>query len=244
MQINYTIHDAIGIIELDNPPYNQLTSPIFLNPTDLDQFIKHEELKGIVIRGSGHNFCSGADRDSIEQQINNPVDFANSLNAGKEIINSIRSCPLPVVAAVQGSCLGAGLEIALACHFIFSSKNAMFGFPESGVQLMPGFGGTVLSGQRLNRKDILKLILSAELINGEEALKIGLVDQIFPGNQVLDQSIKYIKSLTADKDVHLIRTIMQSINNSESLPRDEALKIETENFIKLARQLDASETHQ
>ena len=243
MQINYSIQNEIGIIELENPPYNQLTSPIFLNQTDLNSFLNNEKLKGIVIKGSGRNFCAGADRDSIARQIKNPDDFKNLLDTGKQIINSIRSCSLPVVAAVQGSCLGAGMEIALACHFIFASKNAMFGFPESGIQLMPGFGGTVFIRNRLQRKDLIRLILSADLINGEEAVKIGLVDQIFPGNQVFEQSINYLNFLTANKEAHLIRTIMQSIHNSESLSRDEALKIETENFIKLARQLDTSDTN-
>ncbi|HEM48821.1 MAG TPA: enoyl-CoA hydratase/isomerase family protein [Caldithrix sp.] len=238
MQINSFIRDEIGIIELDNPPYNQLTSPIFINQDKLDTFLSNDVLKGIVIKGSGRNFCAGADRESIAQQIQNPDDFENLLNQGKQIIKSVQMCPVPVVAAVQGSCLGAGLEIALACHFIFASKNAMFGFPESGIQLMPGFGGSVFGTGRLSRKNMIKLILSAELINGEGALKIGLVDRIFTGSQVIDESINYLKSLTANKPVHLIRTIMQSIHNSEILSRDEALKIETENFIKLARRLD------
>ncbi|MEJ2544817.1 MAG: enoyl-CoA hydratase/isomerase family protein, partial [Calditrichaceae bacterium] len=149
---------------------------------------------------------------------------------------------IPVVAAVQGSCLGAGLEIAMSCHFVFASKNAMFGFPEAGIQLMPGFSGTVFSKNRLKRKDIIELILSTKLINGEEASKIGLVDQIFPGNALLAQSISYLQTLTVNKPAHLIRTIMQSINNSERLSRDEALKIETENFVKLAKQLDLADT--
>jgi len=163
------------------------------------------------------------------------------MDTGKNIISAIQQCPIPVIAAVQGSCLGAGLEIALACHFIFASKNAMFGFPESGIRLMPGFGGTVLSANRLRRHDIIKLILSAEMINGEEANKIGLVDKIYPRNRVTGQSIAYLHSLTADKPTHLIRTIMQSIHNSEVMPRNEALKMETESFIKLARQLNSSQ---
>ena len=242
MQINYSIHEEIGILELDNPPYNQLNSPIFINQDELDRFLSKEYLKGVVIKGAGRNFCAGADRARLSEQIKNPDDFSKLMDTGKQIINKIQSCPLPVVAAVQGSCLGAGLEIALASHFIFASKNAMFGFPESGIHLMPGFGGTVFSGNRLTRKDSIKLILSAEMINGEEAQKIGLVDRIYPGNQVIAQSIKYLQLMTANKPAHLIRTIMQSIHNSEYMPRDEALKIETENFIKLARQLDSSET--
>lgn len=240
MQINYSLQNEIGIIELDNPPYNLLRSPIFINPDDLEVFLSNADLKGVIIKGSGHNFCAGADRTILAEQIKNPDDFSKLMKAGKQIIDTIHLCSLPVVAAVLGSCLGAGLEIALACHFIFASKNAMFGFPESSIQLIPGFGGTILSGNRLRRKDIIKLILSAEMINGEEAQKIGLVDRIFAGNQILTRSIEYLQSLTANKPTHLIRTIMHSIHNSECLTRDKALQIETENFIKLARQLDLS----
>ncbi len=240
MQINYSFQNDIGIIELDNPPYNLLTSPIFINPDDLKEFLSNADLKGVIIKGSGHNFCAGADRTILAEQIKNPDDFSKLMKTGKQIIDTIHLCPLPVIAAVQGSCFGAGLEIALACHFIFSSKNAMFGFPESSIQLIPGFGGTVRSGNRLSRKDIIKLILSAEMINGEEAHKIGLVDGIYPGNQVFTRSIEYLQLLTDNKPAPLIRTIMQSIHNSECMTRDKALKIETENFIKLARQLDLS----
>jgi enoyl-CoA hydratase/carnithine racemase len=224
MQINYFIQDDIGIIELENPPYNLLTSPIFINQDELKAFLSNDDLKGVIIKGSGRNFCAGADQAILVKQIKYPDDFAKLMKTGK-----------------QGSCLGAGLEIALACHFIFASKNALFGFPESSIQLIPGFGGTVLSGNRLSRKDIIKLILSAEMINGEEAQKIGLVDWIYPGNQIFTKSIEYLKSITANKPNHLIRTIMQSIHNSECMTRDNALKIETENFIKLARQLDSSQ---
>jgi enoyl-CoA hydratase len=241
MQINYFIQDDIGIIELENPPYNLLTSPIFINQDELKAFLSNDDLKGVIIKGSGRNFCAGADQAILVKQIKYPDDFAKLMKTGKQIIDTIHLCSLPVVAAVQGSCLGAGLEIALACHFIFASKNALFGFPESSIQLIPGFGGTVLSGNRLGRKDIIKLILSAEMINGEEAQKIGLVDWIYPGNQIFTKSIEYLKSITANKPNHLIRTIMQSIHNSECMTRDNALKIETENFIKLARQLDSSQ---
>ena len=241
MQINYSKKNDIGLIELNNPPYNLLTSPIFMDPAELTQFIGDKSLKGIIIHGAGHNFCAGADRDILADQIKNPDKFSDLLKNGKKIIDIIHRSTVPVIAAVQGSCLGAGMEIALACHFIFASKNAMFGFPESGLHLIPGLGGTILIGNRLSRKDAINMILSAEMINGETALQIGLIDRIFPGKQVLEQSRNYLKSLTGNKPANLIRIIMQSIHNSESMTRSEALKIETENFIRLARQLDAPE---
>lgn len=241
MKINYYTQTNIGIIELDNPPYNLLTSPIFINPDELNEFLNNEQLKGIVIKGVGRNFCAGADQNILVEQIKNPNEFAKLMDTGKKNISIIHTSPLPVVAAVQGSCLGAGLEIALACHFIFASKNAMFGFPEAGLKLMPGLGGTVFSNGKLNRKHIINLMLSAELINGSEAHTIGLVDRVYPGKEIMAQSIEYLQSLTDNRSTHLIRTIMQSIHNSERMSRDAALKVETENFIKLARQLNKSE---
>lgn len=240
MKINYYTQADIGIIEVDNPPYNLLTSPTFINPDELNKFLNSKQLKGIIIKGKGRNFCAGADQDILAEQIKNPDEFAKLMDAGKNIINIIHSAPLPVVAAVQGSCLGAGLEIALACHFIFASKNAMFGFPETSLSLMPGLGGTVLSSSRLNRNHIIQLILTAEMVNGTEAQKIGLVDKIYAGKDVVNQAIVYLQTLTANRPINLIRTIMESIHNSESMSRDEALKCETENFVKLARQLDST----
>lgn len=241
MKINYFAESDIGIIELDNQPYNLLTSPIFIDPDELTEFLNNNQFKGIVIKGAGRNFCAGANPKILEEQIQNPDEFTELMKTGKKIIDMIQTAPLPIVATVQGSCLGAGLEIALACHFIFASKNAMFGFPESELKLMPGLGGTVLSGGRLSRKHIIKLMLSAEMINGIEAQSIGLVDQVHRGKDIVTKSIEYLQSITTKRPAHLIRTIMQSIHNSELMSRDEALKFETENFIKLARQLDSTE---
>jgi enoyl-CoA hydratase len=240
MQIIYSTREEIGIIELNNPPYNQLTSPDFINLTELSKFLNRDDIKGVIITGSGKNFCAGADLNILKDQIKDQSRFKKQMDGGKQIINMIYTSPIPVVAAVRGSCLGAGLEIALACHFICASKNAMFGFPETGLNLIPGLGGTVLS-RKINRSQMVSLLLSAQMINGEEAQKIGLVDRLYPTKDLITGTFEYLMALISDKPVELIKTIMQSIHNSEILSRDEALKYETKNFIKLARQLIESD---
>lgn len=236
MQLHFEITGSIGRIILDNPPYNKLTRPDFTDLDQLTDFLHSPTLKAIIVEGRGRNFSSGADPDSFADLFKNKSELRILFDRAGKILNSISFSPVPTVAVIKGSCLGAGLEIALTCHFRFAAESAMFGFPETSHSLMPGMGGSVLSQKLIGRGDLIDLILSAKMIGAEEAQQLGLVDNVAPAKEIGEKAVQYIESLT-DHPVELIHAVMQSIHNGRRLPEQEALAEEAKLFCKLATEM-------
>jgi enoyl-CoA hydratase len=220
-----------------NPPTNALVGPDFADKEELLAFFEDPELKAVILQGQGRHFCSGADPASFADGLRDNRFLQEALDKAKELLQIISFAPVPVLAVISGSCLGGGLEIALACHFRFAAKTAMFGFPECGHSLMPGIGGTVASKHLMARRHLIDLILSGRMIGAEEALQIGLVDFIGAGKTIEEEALRFLDSLIAGHSPKLIRTVMHSIHNGRRLPMDEALAEETRLFCELAHDL-------
>ena len=235
MSVEFSRNGAIGCIVMSNPPMNLFEVPDFTEEDSLESFFKDTTLKAVMIRGAGKHFSAGADLEKLKTLANCPEDLKRRMNAGKRLLNIIRFAPVPVLAVIRGSCLGAGLELALSCHFRFASRGAMFGFPESGLGLIPGLGGTVLLQETVSRKDAVRLILSGDMIGAEEALKIRLIDRTENTGNLEQTACEFLTQLTAKRSVELIHTIMAAMHNRTVLSRHEALQQETELFCALAK---------
>lgn len=233
MKLSYYKDHDYGKIILTNPPYNTLIHPEFEDLTRLKKFISSPELKGIILTGEGRHFCGGADLNKLNEQLKQK-SFTLMMNQGKKLLQVISQATVPIIAVIKGSCLGAGLEIALSCHYRFSSPNAMLGFPESEHGLMPGFGGTVFSDDLMKKQSTIDLILSGKIIRGDEAKEIGLVDELSASKIVEQKALDYLKYLTERRNPELIRAVMKSINNGSQLSKEKALKEETMLFYKIA----------
>jgi enoyl-CoA hydratase len=233
--LNYSISDSIGFIEISNPPYNSLPDPVFEDEKRLKEFFRTPELKAVIVKGRGRHFCHGADLDALKRGIQSNPDFPRLLDKGKKLLGLLSEATVPVAACIRGGCLGAGLELALSCHFRFAAGTAMLGFPEISLRLMPGFGGTQVNLPMLSRPRLMGLILSGRLVSGEEALSLGIVDATAPLRDIEKKTIDFLQSLVADRSPQLIRSIMQSIHYSRLLPRQEALRRESELFFQVAK---------
>lgn len=237
MQLRFEIQDNLGWIILDNPPHNSLKHPVFADKDHLRSFLKKSEIKGVIVRGSGRHFSSGADPETFPQLLSSPDTFEGLLNEAKELLSIISLSTVPTVAVICGSCLGAGLEIALSCHFRFAAESAMLGFPETSHSLLPGLGGSVTSGKILAKNHMIDLILSGRMIRADEAKEIGLVDNIGAKKEVEKMAIQYLQMLTENHSPELIRAVMQSIHNSSQMSEPEALAAESKLFCKLAQNI-------
>ena len=165
MKLNYDIREGIGYIAMENPPQNALTRPDFEDPAVLERFLDDAAIKGVVLSGAGRNFSSGADLEALRKmRAEDPAAARAALNRGKDLLQKIRRAPVPVLALIRGSCLGGGLEIALACHFRFASANAMLGFPEAEHGLLPGMGGTRAVWRELGTAGAMSLVLSGKMV--------------------------------------------------------------------------------
>jgi enoyl-CoA hydratase len=234
MKLQFHRSGSLGYITLANPPYNELLSPAFENRETLEKFLASPELKAVMVTGEGRNFCAGANKEKLaELHTKDPAEVARVMNEGKALLRTLWAATIPVTAVIRGSCLGAGLEIALACHFRFASANAMLGFPEIEYGLMPGLGGTISAVRTVRYASVVELMLSGKMIRGEEAHAMGLVSACVPTKDLEGTAADFVASMVERRDADLVRTIMSSIQNADALSDEEALKRETQLFCRL-----------
>jgi 3-hydroxyacyl-CoA dehydrogenase len=183
-------HDGIAVLSIDNPPVNALAHPV--RASLLEAVIAAERDAGIaaiVIRGTGRHFVGGADIREFDAEPRAPL-----LN---DVLLAVEGSSKPVIAAVQGSALGGGFELALASHYRFAAENASFGFPEIRLGLLPGSGGTQRLPRLIGAADALKLMLTGEPIPCARALALGIVDRLGTGSDFLADALVYARQLVA-----------------------------------------------
>ena len=231
--VNWERQGDVGILSISNGKENYLNQPDFIDLDQLKKWSKEENLKGIIIRGIGRNFSAGANIENLQELAKDQNILSDKMNKGKEILDFIDDLNIPVIAAINGVCFGGGLEIALACHIRVASERALFAFPETNHGLIPGLGGTYRLTQLVG-KGAYEIILNADMMNAEEAKKIGLVNHISELKDSFELASKKLQNMIKDRSVELIHSVMQAINNAKKMNREDALKAETELFCKLA----------
>lgn len=232
--ISWRKEGSVGVLTIENPPENYIAEPEFLPLSCLSDWTSDTELKGILIQGEGRHFSAGGDLNHLLRISSSVQDIVQRMNAGKETLKYLRSLHLPLVAAIKGVCFGGGLEIALACHIRFCSDNALFAFPETGNNVIPGYGGGYFSSRAVGMQKAISLILSGEVITSVEALRIGLVDRIFSKEEVFARAMTLLHRMTHDRPRDVIMSVLETMENYDQLPFDEASRRETELFAKLA----------
>ncbi|HPS28058.1 MAG TPA: enoyl-CoA hydratase/isomerase family protein [Bacteroidales bacterium] len=226
---------CISVLKINSPPQNYLKSPSFISKELLYNIADDQEIKGIIITGTGRHFSAGADLENLFELVKYPDILKQEMTAGSELLEQISELKIPVIAAINGVCWGGGLEIALSCHIRFASAKALFAFPEINSALLPGLGGIVRMVKESGTFAAIANVLSGEIFDAEKALKLNVVHQLTEEN-VLEYSLKYLNSLLESKPKKVIVSIMQSIHNAYKLPLHEALHEETLMFCELAEE--------
>jgi enoyl-CoA hydratase/carnithine racemase len=226
--------DGIGTLVLSNPPHNSLDQPRFAERSELGQVLDRPGQKALIIRGDGKHFSHGADLEKLREQLRAP-GFQDEMDRGKELLALIADAPVPTLALVRGGCFGAGLEIALCCHFRFAASSALLGFPEVELGLIPGFGGPLFLDGVAARRTAVDLLLSGRMIGAAEAHALNIVDRVCPGAALEKQARDFLRGLVGKRTVSQVRAVMESIRNARRLPLAEALRRETQLFMEVAR---------
>ena len=233
-QTGWEIKDDIGILTLTAPPQNFLADPEFIPLELLRELTRVETLKGILISGQGKHFSAGGDLENLFRLAGSEEVLRARMKAGNNLLTYLESLNLPLVAAIRGICFGGGLEIALACHIRICSENAVFAFPETNHNIMPGLGGTHRLPAITGTGNAMQMILGGDMINAEEALELGIVDQVVSKDDLLTHSFGLLYKMTHDRPVPVIRSVMQALRNAETLPAEDAIREETRLFCELA----------
>jgi len=225
--------DEYGILSISNGRENYLSTPDFIKLDDLKRWTSEENLKGIIIKGVGRNFSAGADLNHLVRLAKDEKILEEQMKKGKEILDFIENLNIPVIAAINGICFGGGLEVALACHLRIASAKSLYAFPEINHGIIPGLGGTYRLS-KLVGKGTYEILLNGDMINAEEALRLGVLNYITESKDALDLAIEKLENMTKDRSIEVIHSVMKAIKNADHLAKDEALKKETELFCKLA----------
>ena len=232
--ITWEIRDNIGILTLNNPPENYLDRPDFLPINILKQWTLDEGLKGVLVCAGGKHFSGGGKLENLFKMIRANEDVSARMEAGKSVLDHLENLNIPLVAAIQGICFGGGLEIALACHIRICSENALFAFPEINSGILPGLGGTVRVHELIGFPASMKMILGGDMINAGEALELKLIDYVTTKSGLFDHAFSLLKKMTYDRPLDVIHGVMQALQNSRKLSRQEAMLQETRIFCELA----------
>lgn len=227
--IKYETEDRIALLIIDRPKaLNALNSSVL---EELDQAIDAvdlQEVRALIITGSGEkSFVAGADIAEMNN-LTKEEGFAFA-KKGNDIFRKIESLPIPVIAAVNGFALGGGCELSMACDIRLCSENAVFGQPEAGLGITPGFGGTQRLARIIGIGRAKELIFSTSNIKADEAYRVGLVNHIYPVEELLPQAKKLAAKIAANAPI-AVRNCKKAINDGLQTDIESAIVIEENLF--------------
>jgi 3-hydroxyacyl-CoA dehydrogenase/enoyl-CoA hydratase/carnithine racemase len=187
--IKVEVNQGVAILRLNNPPVNQLSKPFVEEMRDaLVAAYGDNEVKAVILTGTEKNFIAGADITEIQQVKERDFIFPLVMENNR-FLNSIEQGPKPVIAALNGNCLGGGLEIAMASHYRIAAKGIQVGQPEVQIGLIPGAGGTQRLPRLVGLPDALKMIATGQPISSEEGLEKGCLDEVVPPESLLEKAL-------------------------------------------------------
>jgi len=223
------VKGAVEVITIDRPQALNALNPEVL--ADLKAAIEAVDLKSIrciVLTGSGEkSFVAGADIGAMSTMTKAEGEAFSKL--GNDLFLQIESFPIPVIAAVNGFALGGGNELAMSCDIRVCSDNAMFGQPEVGLGITPGFGGTQRLARLVGMGMAKQLVYSAFNVKADEALRIGLVNAVYPQAELMENVLKLATKIASNAPI-AVRHCKQAMNEGIELPIDKAVAVEEKLF--------------
>jgi enoyl-CoA hydratase/carnithine racemase len=225
-------------VEIDNAPLNLLTQTVRRTLGDVFlQLEKDDDVRVVVFGSAQESFCAGADLKEFPLRFDPIVARAHGENAHRMVL-ALTSLRKPVIAALNGNCMGGGLELALGCGFRIASADAKFALPEIKRGVWPGTGGVFLLERLIGPSYARRLLLTGETLGGEEALKIGLVDAVVAPD-ALDARVMQFAAELADRPPSSVRSISDLLDHQFLQAFRAHLRYELELFVQ-AYQLPAA----
>ena len=227
--VNVELQGAVAVLTIDRPKaLNALNPEVLADLKAAFEGLDQNAVRCVILTGAGDkSFVAGADIGSMSTMTKAEGEAFGKL--GNDIFLAIESFPLPVIAAVNGFALGGGCELAMSCDIRICSDNAMFGQPEAGLGITPGFGGT----QRLPRIVGLgmakQLLYTARNIDAGEALRIGLVNAVVPQADLMDTALKMANTIAKNAPI-AVRACKKAVNEGMQVSIDKAVEIEEKLF--------------
>jgi enoyl-CoA hydratase len=225
--------DRVATITINRPDkLNALNDRVIAELGEaIDQVVSDSAVGGVILTGAGRAFVAGADISELEKH--GAVSAKQLAKTGQEVFGRFEGSPKPVIAAVNGFALGGGCELAMACHIRIASEFAKFGQPEVKLGLIPGYGGTQRLPRLVGRGRALQLLLTGEMIDAQEAYRIGLVNRVVQAAELLPAANEMMRTILANAPL-AIASVVEVVNRGYDATLEDALTLEATAFGLLA----------
>ncbi len=229
-KVYYSVNEAgVALMEINNPPMNALSRPVLADIRDaLTKALADGDVRVIVFTGAGKAFIAGADISELND-FETAQEGADFLIPGQDITHILEQSDKPIIAAINGFCLGGGMEMALGCHIRLADESATMGLPEIKLGIIPGYGGTQRSARLIGKGRALELILSGNFINGHQAQEYGLVNRAVVKGTVVDEAMKLASTIAVRSRV-AVQAALRAVNEGVTMDLHTAMRLEREQF--------------
>jgi enoyl-CoA hydratase len=239
--LDFEVRDGIAFVTINRPDkLNALNDEVIAEIAAAAQAIAtDDDIGGAIITGAGAKaFVAGADIGELSQQ--GPIDGKARSRRGQVAFRRLEQCGKPVIAAVNGFALGGGCELAMACHIRLASTNAKFGQPEVKLGIGPGYGGSVRLPRLVGRGRALELLLTARMIDADEACRIGLVNAVHPPEELQGKAEEMMRTILANGPL-AVGLCLEAVDASLDMALDDGLMLEANHFGLLSATADMRE---
>ena len=239
--VNVAVEDRVAVVTIDHRPVNALNRQTLQELGRVVDAIRDDAtVKVVIITGGGSlAFVAGADIKEVSQL--GSVEAAKEMaTLGQSVFLKVQRLNKPVIAAINGVCLGGGLELAMACHIRISGDRARFGQPEISLGIIPGWGGTQRLPRLIGRAKAIEWILTGDMVMAQDAFRLGLVNQVVPQDQVL-KTAKDVARKIASKGAVAVAQALRAIEEGLNLSVEEGLTREAAAFGVVASTEDSKE---
>lgn len=227
--ITYEVEGQIGIITINRPKaLNALNSAVLDELDKTLDAVDQEAIRCLILTGAGEkSFVAGADIGEMSTLTKAEGEAFGK--KGNDVFRKLETFPIPVIAAVNGFALGGGCEISMSCDIRICSENAVFGQPEVGLGITPGFGGTQRLARIVGTSKAKEMIYGARNIKAEEAYRIGLVNNVYPAEELMPAAKKLASTIARNAPI-AVRNCKRAINEGIQVDMDQAIVIEEKLF--------------
>ena len=227
--ITYEVEGQIGIITINRPKaLNALNSAVLDELDKALDAVDQEAIRCLILTGAGEkSFVAGADIGEMSTLTKAEGEAFGK--KGNDVFRKLETFPIPVIAAVNGFALGGGCEISMSCDIRICSENAVFGQPEVGLGITPGFGGTQRLARIVGTGKAKEMIYGARNIKAEEAYRIGLVNNVYPAEELMPAAKKLASTIARNAPI-AVRNCKRAINEGMQVDMDQAIVIEEKLF--------------
>jgi enoyl-CoA hydratase len=227
--LTFEVADRIATITVSRPDkLNALNDATIVELGEaIDEARSRDDVGAALVTGAGRAFVAGADIGELVGMT--PATAQTRALVGQDVFRRFETSPKPTLAAVNGYALGGGCELAMACHFRLASEAAKFGQPEVKLGITPGYGGTQRLPRLVGRGRALQLLLTGELIDAHEALRIGLVNAVVPAADLLPAARKLLQTILSQAPT-AVALCIDSVDRGLDMSLEDALALEASYF--------------